>query len=111
MNQDQAMEDRSFGYALKRLRAGKKMQRRGWNGNDMWIVYQKAYPQGIAINSNTAEATKMEEGTVCRFLPYIMMKVASVRSVNESTGTDYPTFVPWLASHTDLLMEDWREVE
>lgn len=85
----------NFGQALEALKRGEKVARVGWNGKGMWLVLQKAYPQGIPINRNTAEATGLPEGTVCKFLPYIMMKTA--------TGE----FVPWLASQTDVLAEDW----
>lgn len=85
----------NFGQALEALKAGKKVTRSGWNGKGMWITYQKAYPDGIAINANTAEATGIPQGTVCKFLPYLMMKTVD------------NAFVPWLASQTDILAEDW----
>lgn len=85
----------NFGEALEALKSGKKVARGGWNGRGMWLAYQKAYPDGIAINQNTAEATGLPAGTVCRFLPYLMMKTAD------------NSFVPWLASQTDILAEDW----
>lgn len=88
----------SFSLALDALRAGAKIARVGWNGKGMWLVFQKAYPQGIPINKNTAEATGIPEGTVCRFLTYIMMKTAD------------DAFVPWLASQTDILADDWTVV-
>lgn len=88
-----------FGEALAGLRSGRKLQRAGWNGKGMWIVLQKAYPDGIPINRNTSEATGLPEGTVCRFLPYLMMKTAD------------DSFVPWLASQTDILAEDWQLAE
>lgn len=87
-----------FGDALYELRQGHKVAREGWNGKGMWIALQKGYPDGVPINKNTADATGLPEGTVCKFLPYIMMKTA-----------DGP-FVPWLASQTDLLAEDWTVV-
>jgi hypothetical protein len=88
-------EKLNFGEALPILRGGGKIAREGWNGKGMWLVYQKAYPEGIPINANTAQATGLPLGTVCRFLPYIMMKTAD------------GAFVPWLASQTDLLADDW----
>lgn len=87
-----------FGKALEALKSGKRVARSGWNGKGMWLTYQKAYPDGIAINANTAEATGLPQGTVCKFLPYLMMK-----TVDNS-------FVPWLASQTDILAEDWTVV-
>lgn len=92
------MEPSDFGWAIRALKIGKRVSRSGWNGKGMWLCYQKAYPDGIPINGNTAAATGIEQGTVCKFLPYLMMKTA--------TGE----FVPWLASQTDVLAEDWSEV-
>lgn len=89
----------NFSDALNQLKAGKKLARAGWNGKGMWIAMQKGYPDGIPINKNTAEATGLPEGTVCRFLPYLMMKTAD------------NSFVPWLASQTDILAEDWAVSE
>lgn len=88
-----------FGWALRELQEGARMCRQGWNGKGMWLVFQKAYPDGIPINKNTAEATGIAEGTVCKFLPYLMMKTAGGE------------FVPWLASQTDILADDWDYAE
>ena len=84
-----------FSEALVAVKNGSKIARTGWNGNNMFVVYQKGYPDGIAINANTAKATGMDEGIVCKFLPYLMM-----RTVDGS-------FVPWCASQSDVLAEDW----
>lgn len=92
---------RGFDWALFELREGRKVRRRGWNGKGMFVVLQKGYPNGIPINKNTAEATGIPEGTTCRFLPYLMMKTADAEV----------TFVPWLASQTDILALDWELAE
>ena len=67
----------------------------------MYLTLQKGYPAGIPINENTAQATGMQLGTVCKFLPYIMMKTADVT----------PSFVPWVVSQVDLLSNDWDYAE
>ncbi len=85
----------NFGDALASLKAGNRISRAGWNGKGMWIAYQAGYPDGIPINQNTATATGLPVGTICKFLPYIMMRTAGGE------------FVPWLASQTDVLAEDW----
>lgn len=87
-----------FEAALAAVRNGSRIARTGWNGKGMFVVYQKGYPDGIAINANTAEATGIPQGTVCTFRPYLMMK------------TVHDDFVPWVASQTDLLAEDWEIV-
>jgi hypothetical protein len=88
-----------IGRAVNEMRYhGLRVRRAGWNGKGMWLAYQKGYPDGIPINENTANATGIPKGTVCKFLPYIMMCTAS------------GDFVPWLCSQTDLLAEDWELV-
>ena len=67
-----------FGAALVNLKAGVRMEREGWNGKGMYIELQRPDAH-----------SKMT-------LPYIYMKTV--------TGD----LVPWLASQTDMLAEDWR---
>jgi Protein of unknown function (DUF2829) len=86
-----------IGWAVGEMRAhGFKVRRAGWNGKGMFLVFQKGYPDGIPINENTADATGIPKGTVCKFLPYVMMSTAD------------GSFVPWLCSQTDLLATDWE---
>ena len=92
------METADFAYAIRFLKNGNKLTREGWNGKNMWLVMQAGYPDGIPINANTANATRLPEGTVCKFRPYIMMFTAQ------------GDFVPWVASQSDLLAEDWYVV-
>lgn len=87
-----------IGQAVKEMRDGRKVARMGWNGKGMYLVLQAGYPDGIPINKNTARATGLPEGTVCKFDPYVMMKTA--------TGS----FIPWLCSQADLLAIDWELV-
>jgi hypothetical protein len=87
-----------FGDALRHLRVGRRLARTGWNGKGMFIVLQAGYPDGIPINANTAQATGIAQGTVCRFRPYLMMFTADGE------------FVPWVASQTDILADDWQVV-
>ncbi|TKK84711.1 DUF2829 domain-containing protein [Herbidospora galbida] len=89
----------TFSEALQYLKDGEKLAREGWNGVNMFIVHQNGYPDGIAINKNTAEATGLAEGTVCVFRSYLMMRTAD------------GSFVPWVVSQTDLLEEDWYVVD
>jgi hypothetical protein len=70
----------NFGQALESLKAGNKVSRSGWNGKNMWINLQ--VPD---------EHSKMT-------LPYIYMYTADKK------------LVPWLASQTDVLSEDWGVV-
>lgn len=85
-----------FSDALRQLKAGLKITRGGWNGPGQWVVLQEGYPGGIAINANTARATGMPEGTVAVFRPYLMLR------------TVQGEFVPWTATASDVLAEDWK---
>lgn len=78
---DNEMDYTDFGWALKQLRAGNRVARSGWNGKGMWLALQ--VPDA---------GSKMS-------LPYIYMKTADDK------------LVPWLASQTDVLAEDWGEVK
>lgn len=78
----------SFGEALESLKNGKKVARQGWNGKGMWLTLVPA------CNYNPSDTHSL--GLVK--LPWIGMKTADKK------------FVPWLASQTDVLAEDWEEV-
>lgn len=85
-----------FSDALRAAKQGEKITRDGWNGEGQWVVAQRGYPEGVPLNSNTAQATGIPEGTVVVFAPYLMIR------------TTEGVFAPWLASQGDLFADDWR---
>lgn len=89
----------TFGFALEAMKLGKKVARFGWNGTGMWAVIQNGYPEGIAINKNTADATGLELGSVQKFRPYFILYTAQ------------KDFAHWVPSGSDILAEDWIIVE
>jgi hypothetical protein len=78
----------TFGEALRKLKNGYKVARKGWNGKGMWLVLVKAEDYALSESFGTRE-----------LLPFIAMKTADNK------------LVPWLASQTDILAEDWMVVE
>lgn len=70
----------NFGDAIGALKLGQKVTRSGWNGKGMYLELQ--VPD---------ENSKMT-------LPYIYMYTAQ------------GDLVPWLASQTDILADDWELV-
>ena len=66
-----------FGSAIKALKLGNSVARSGWNGKGMWLALQ--VPDAHS---------KMQR-------PYIYMRDAQ------------GLLVPWLASQTDLLADDY----
>ena len=81
----------NFGQAIKALRQGKRVCRKGWNGKGMWLWC-------VSHWAGTIE-TSPDPFVYLETLPFIVMKTAN----NE--------LVPWLASQTDMLAEDWQIVE
>lgn len=57
---------RGFDRALVACRLGDKISRSGWNASGQYVVFQRGYPDGIPINSNTSQATGIPEGTARR---------------------------------------------
>ena len=82
----------SFSVAVEALKKGKKVCRQGWNGKGMWLKLVNPYEvPGMNLSDEQVEA--VSEGATA--LSYIAMKTADNK------------FVPWLASQTDILSEDW----
>lgn len=77
----------SFGWALRQLKKGGKVARKGWNGKGLWLELQRPDAH-----------SKMT-------LPYIYMNYPKGDKYHDGCR------VPWLASQTDMLEEDWFEVE
>lgn len=87
-----------IGEAIREIKAGGRVARRGWNGKDMWLAYS---PGADALNaagfwSPANKRYAQEQGGFAKVLPCITMKTA--------TGE---ILMGWLASQTDLLAEDW----
>ncbi|HEX3747624.1 MAG TPA: DUF2829 domain-containing protein [Bryobacteraceae bacterium] len=94
-----------FGEAIRTLKAGKRVARAGWNGKGMFLYYVPAasYPAqtDVAKEYWKDKATSFTETNVPKvpYVAYIAMKTAQ------------ENVVPWLASQTDVLAEDWETVE
>lgn len=80
----------TFGEALRHLKNGKKVARKGWNGKGIFIELQ--VPD---------EHSKMTH-------PYIYIDTTGLDTTNPDAPKDR---VPWLASQTDMLSNDWVIVE
>ena len=87
----------TFSQALDLIiKEGKRLARKGWNGKDMFIflvpgsTFQVNRPPLLGI---------YPEGTTVNYRPHIDMK--------DATGH----VVPWLASQTDIMADDWFVVD
>jgi len=83
----------TFGEALTLLKNGKQVTRQGWNGKNMFL---------FLVPSSTFKVNRppllgiYKEGTEINYHAHIDMRTAQ------------GTIVPWLASQTDVLAEDWQ---
>lgn len=71
----------TFGEALEILKLHGNVAREGWNGKNMWL--------GLQVPDSKSKMS----------LPYIYMCTAQ------------GDLVPWLASQTDILADDWVVIE
>jgi hypothetical protein len=82
----------NFGVALMRLKQGYKIFREGWNGKGMFLFLVP----GSTFHVNRAPLLGIyPEGTQINYRSHIDMKAAD------------GTVVPWVASQTDILADDW----
>ncbi len=76
----------NFSQALDILKEGHlHLFRTGWNGKDMYIYLEKHAEDDTTYSNRTYE-------------PFIAMRTAQL------------AYIPWLASQSDLLAEDWELV-
>lgn len=75
-----------IGVAIKMLLAGHRVARKGWNGKGIFIELQ--------VPDVHSKMTR----------PYIFIDTTGLQSSNPDAPKDR---VPWLASQTDILAEDY----
>lgn len=86
----------TFGDAIEALKLGKKVARLGWNGSEMFL---------FLVPGSTFEVNRppllgiYDPGTVINYRPHIDMRTANGE------------VVPWLASQSDVIEEDWYIVD
>ena len=89
-----------FGTAVEALKQGARVAREGWNGKGMFLALIEGSDADYHVNSRIFGTG--EDGNSERQMPIldaIYMKTADDK------------LVPWLASQTDVLAEDWQIVE
>lgn len=85
----------SFGVALAGVKDGQRWSRRGWNGKNMFIFL---VPGSIFKVNRPPLLGIYPEGTEINYHAHIDMRTADGQ------------IVPWLASQTDILADDWELV-
>jgi hypothetical protein len=79
----------TFGLAIEAIKKGLHVQRKGWSGKNMWLVL---------VKSSNYTVDYVRSGS-CEICPWIGVKTADDK------------FIPWLASQSDMLAEDWQVIK
>lgn len=82
----------TFGEAIEATKEGEQIQRAGWNGKGMMVRLIDLYSDKEFLVCE-APASK---GT---WAPFLVMRTADNK------------LVPWLASQTDVLADDWSTLD
>ena len=79
----------NFGKALTELKNGNRVKRKGWNGDGIFLALQ--------VPDKNSKMTQ----------PYIYIDTLGLKTNNPNAPKGR---VPWLASQTDMLAEDWEVI-
>jgi hypothetical protein len=82
----------NFSQALEHVKAGGRAARAGWNWNDMFVFL---VPGSRFMVNREPLLSILGEGAEVDYHGHIDMRTTNGQ------------IVPWLASQTDLLAEDW----
>ena len=78
-----------FGQVLTELKNGNRVKRKGWNGDGIFLALQ--------VPDKNSKMTQ----------PYIYIDTLGLKTNNPNAPKGR---VPWLASQTDMLAEDWEVI-
>jgi hypothetical protein len=92
----QPLDAMSFGHAVVALKEGCRVARAGWNGKGMFLFL---VPGSIFRVNRPPLLGIYPEGTEISYCPHIDMKTVDGK------------VVPWIASQSDILADDWQIVE
>lgn len=85
------------GQAVEAMRSGLRVSREGWNGKGMFLYHVPAN-RYVPTTDAGREIAECEHDGLVPYGAYIAMKTAQ------------NNVVPWMASQTDVLAEDWQVV-
>jgi hypothetical protein len=86
----------NFSEALILIKDNRRVARQGWNGKEMFLFLVRG--SSFAVNREPLQSL-LGEGIVVNYHSHMDMRTAN------------GTIVPWTASQTDLLAEDWYAVD
>jgi hypothetical protein len=89
----------NFGQALETIKQGGKVARKGWNGKG---IYLGLHQVETAVDARGVKMPTVPIGEMTH--DYIYIDTTGLQTDNPDAPKDR---VPWLASQTDMLADDW----
>ena len=83
----------NFGKALERIKEGQRVGRSGWNGKGMFVFL---VPGSCFLVNRKPLLGIYPEGTEITYHAHIDMRTADGQ------------IIPWVASQSDMLADDWE---
>lgn len=100
------IDNMTFGLAIEALKKGYKVARKGWNGKGMYLwLYKGTYYLDCDNNKVYTNPLVIQQDNV----PTEFFNIPLQQFILMKTADN--TYVPWLASQTDMLAEDWIIVD
>ncbi len=90
-------EEMNFGLAIEAAKMGEKVARKGWNGKGIHIFLMD---EAVGSSRPSFDGENCNE----RVQQFLAMDTTGLISDNEKAPR---SVVPWLASQTDMLADDW----
>lgn len=95
----------TFGEAIRRLKAGQKVARKGWNGKGMFIYL---------TSGSKVPAVSMKPETANHLFGEKLLECDETVTINphiDMKASDGTVVIGWLASQADMLATDWIVAE
>ena len=94
----------TFGEAIRRLKNGQKVARKGWNGKGMylWLLPENKVKKDWCRDERLLECFGENDERLC---------LGSIRMYTHDSTGRVAVLTGWLASQSDMLAEDWYVVE
>lgn len=111
-----ATENLGFCEALRAIKAGKLVQRQGWNGKGLWVFMKPGSVHGPYLGFSLGQKVAPEHPSTVDGISLTLFNTDGA----DGTAMRYPqlcityptgTFGAWAPSQTDMLASDWRVAE
>ena len=90
-----------FGHAIEAAKKGRKIARAGWNGKGIFVLL-------IIDGCGFKQTNSVNEDSEVKMQNYLAIDTTGLQTDNPNAPK---SVIPWLASQTDMLADDWCIVD